>query len=166
MKLQRKIGHRGSAKSVDRFETFRAFLKEHGLSLTSVRSLVLEEAMRQRGHFQAEEIYLALMERDHSVSRDAVFRTLPLLLEAGLIQKSVGRGKGEYFETISEPSAHHDHMICLGCEKVIEFFSDELEKLQTKICQEHAFELVFHDHRLFGWCRSCESSRSRGHARA
>jgi Fur family ferric uptake transcriptional regulator len=137
-------------------DRFREFLQRKGLSLTGVRDLILKEVLRQKKHFQAQDLYAALSKNQQRVSRDAVFRTLPLLLEAGVIQKSVGSGKGDFFEVLHGAASHHDHMVCLRCQRVVEFYSEDLEAIQERVCESYGFQLVFHDHRLFGWCRTCK----------
>jgi len=136
-------------------QNFKALLAEQKLKFTSERKAIFEEIQTLKKHFDADELYAILQERGLKVSRDTVYRTLPLLLQCGIIQKSVGDGRREYFEPVGK-KGHHDHMVCIECGKVIEFHSDKLENLQDKICKEHGFKLRFHDHRLFGHCRNCQ----------
>ncbi len=137
------------------FEKFEAFLRSKDLKLTTGREAILRQALKTKGHFDSEGIFQSLKKQKSGISRDAVFRNIPLLLEAGLIQKSVGQGKGEYYEAIEAKHGHHDHMICTECGKVIEFFSKELEKKQAEVCKAYGFEMTFHDHRIFGHCKEC-----------
>lgn len=134
-------------------EAFRNLLQKKKLKFTEERRLLLEEAMNERTHFDADAWYDRLRKKGLSISRDTVFRSIPLLLEAGILQKSVGKGRGEYFE--SAGARHHDHMICIVCGKVIEFSSEAIEKLQDEIAESNGFKLTFHDHRLFGYCNGC-----------
>jgi Fur family ferric uptake transcriptional regulator len=135
-------------------EKFADLLKSKRLKNTSERKIIFKEARAMKRHFDAEEFFSLLKKKGYRVARDTVYRTLPLLLEAGAIQKSVGKGKGDYFERVSG-KGHHDHMVCIACGSVIEFFSPEIEKIQSEVCQKYGFRLVFHDHRLFGNCRNC-----------
>ena len=131
---------------------FQTTLKQKNLKFTSERRLIFESAIKIKHHFDADELVGRL--KPHGVSRDTVYRAIPLLLESGVIQKSVGKGKGDYFEP-TQQRGHHDHMVCVGCGKVIEFNSPRLEAEQEKVCKEHGFKLFFHDHRLFGHCDKC-----------
>ena len=137
---------------------FESFLRRKQLKLTSGREEILKQALRTKGHFDSESLYAALLKRKTRISRDAVFRNIPLLLEAGIIQKSVGSGKSEYYELMEPNKGHHDHMVCTECGTVIEFYSKKLEKIQEDVCRLYEFEMTFHDHRLFGYCKNC-----RGH---
>lgn len=133
---------------------FRDLLKRKKLKFTRERKRLLEEAVNEKAHFDADAWYLRLRQKGVEVSRDTVFRSIPLLLEAGVLQKSVGRGKGEYFENAGQ-TGHHDHMVCLQCGRVIEFASEKIERLQEQIAQSRGFHLKFHDHRLYGYCDKC-----------
>lgn len=135
-------------------EHFEALLHEKGLKFTFERQCIFKEVAHLKTHFDADSLYERFKSKGLRISRDTVYRTIPLLLESGVIQKSVGEGKREFYERLGE-HGHHDHMVCLKCEKFIEFQSEEIEKLQDKICDEHGFKLIFHDHRLYGLCREC-----------
>ncbi len=123
--------------------------------MTSSRKSILKNVLKKKGHFDSESIFLHLKKQEIPISRDAVFRNIPLLLASGIIQKSVGTGKGEYYEVVDH-KGHHDHMICTQCNKIIEFYSEKLEKAQLLICQELGFKMEFHDHRIFGLCKGCQ----------
>jgi len=135
---------------------FQSLLAKKGLKFTFERKRIFEEVFALKEHFDADSLYARFKKLGLRISRDTVYRTIPLLLESGAIQKSVGAGKREFFERVSS-KGHHDHMVCVKCHKVVEFTCDEIEKLQDEIAAKHGFQLVFHDHRLFGHCRNCRS---------
>lgn len=135
-------------------EFFRRKLKESGLKLTRGREKIYQEILKISGHFDADELYDRLKGKSAGIARDTVYRTIPFLLEKGLIQKSAGAKQREYFENV-KTLGHHDHLICIGCRRIIEFKSQEVEKWQRKVCEKFKFKLVFHDHRLFGECPEC-----------
>jgi Fur family ferric uptake transcriptional regulator len=135
---------------------FQALLEQRGLKYTFERKHIFEEVLKLKDHFDADSLYERFKKKGLRISRDTVYRTLPLLLESGAIQKSAGEGKREFFEPVGA-KGHHDHMVCVKCHKIIEFKCDEIEKLQEKVCGDHHFKLIFHDHRLFGYCKNCQS---------
>jgi Fur family transcriptional regulator, ferric uptake regulator len=137
-------------------EHFKDLLAAKGLKYTAERRQLLEEILRLRKHFDADELYELIKKKGLRISRDTVYRTLPLLLECGVVQKSVGDGRREYFERTSV-KGHHDHMVCISCGKIIEFNSPEIEALQDVVCKRYQFKLLFHDHRLFGHCGACQT---------
>ena len=59
---------------------------------------------------------------------------------------------------------HHDHLVCLACGELIEFHSEDIEKLQDAIAGSHDFDVVSHTHKLFGYCGRCRN-RPAKHAR-
>lgn len=146
----------GSPRLRDESIRFQKLLTSKGLKYTFERKHILEEVLRLKDHFDADELFAIVKKSGLRISRDTVYRTIPLLLECGVVQKSVGDGRREYFERTGV-KGHHDHMVCISCGRIIEFQSNEIEELQDKICKDFGFELVFHDHRLFGHCKSCRA---------
>ena len=136
---------------------FRRLLEGRGFKYTQERKSIFEEVCGLKDHFDADSLYDRFKNKGLRISRDTVYRTIPLLLESGAIQKSVGEGKREFFERVSV-KGHHDHMVCVRCGKFIEFRCEEIERLQDKVAKEYGFKMMFHDHRLFGVCRHCRES--------
>ena len=134
--------------------SFKAYLEKKGLKYTRTRRRIHEKINRLSRHFSADELYEFLKKEDARIARGTLYRTIPLLLESGVIQTSVGKGKGEFFER-SSSKGHHDHIVCVGCGKVIEYHNDEIEKLQEKVCKKYDAELLFHNHKLFVRCARC-----------
>ena len=139
---------------------FKALLESKSLKYTFERKCIYDEVAQLKTHFDADRLYARFKHKGKRISRDTVYRTLPLLLESGVIQKSVGEGKQEFFEQTSV-KGHHDHMVCVACGKIIEFSCEPIEKLQERVCKDYEFKLIFHDHRLFGHCKDCQNKRQK-----
>src|SRR3989338_7306416 len=137
-----------SVTTLSKKDQFKTLLESKGLKLTFERSLIFDEATAIKEHFDADSLYEHFKKKAVRISRDTVYRTLPLLLESGVIQKSAGSGKREFFERIGA-KGQQGHMICIHWGKIIEFQCEEIEKLQEKKAGEYGFKLSFHDHRLF-----------------
>lgn len=142
-------------KQKDKLVNFGALLEKKGLKLTYERRRIFDEIEKLKEHFDADSLYARFKKQGERIARATVYRTLPLLLECGILQKSAGAGKGDFFERTTV-KGHHDHMVCISCGKIIEFHSDAVEEAQAKACGDFEFKLVFHDHRLFGYCKSCQ----------
>ncbi len=142
-------------KQKDKMSKFEELLEKRGLKLTYERKRIFEEVERLGKHFDADSLYERFKKRGERMARATVYRTLPLLLEYGILQKSAGAGKKEFFERTGS-KGHHDHMVCIRCGKIIEFHSNAVEEAQAKACDDFEFKLVFHDHRLFGYCKKCQ----------
>ena len=136
---------------------FVSLLEVRGLKYTFERRQIYHEVAHFKQHFDADSLYERFKNKGLRIARDTVYRTIPLLLESGIIQKSVGQGKKEFYERTSA-RGHHDHLVCIRCQKYIEFHSEEIEAIQEKICKEYGFKPVFHDHRLYGICSKCQTA--------
>lgn len=134
--------------------SFKAFLEKKGLKYTRERERICEKVKNFPDHFDGEGLYEALKKDNENIARGTIFRTIPLLLESGVIQLSVGKGKGEFFER-SNSKSHHDHIICVSCGKVIEYTCEKIEALQEVICKKYNAQLLFHDHKLYVHCEKC-----------
>jgi len=139
---------------------FKDALQKRGLKYTLERQKIYEEISLLKKHFDADELYDRFKAKGLPISRDTVYRNLPILLEAGLLQKSAGGTKREYFENM-EIRGHHDHMICVRCGSITEFKNKAFEALQQKLCGKLRCKLIYHDHRLFVECGRCLTGRKK-----
>lgn len=135
-------------------EQFRAYLAAKGLKSTKERDEIITEILGTKGHFNLDELFVRLKAKGSKVSRASIYRTIPLLLESGLIEEVERVDKHAHYECISRDS-HHDHMICIGCGRVIEFYSPPLEALQDQICMREKFAKVRHHLEILGYCTHC-----------
>jgi len=123
---------------------FEAFLRAKKLKLTRERKAILAAIARKAPHFDAE----------NRVSRATVYRTLNLLVQCGLVQKnSLGSSHACY--EASHGREPHDHMICLQCGKVFDFYRTDLAALQNDLCQDRVFAPLYHNLQIFGLCADC-----------
>ena len=123
-------------------------LQEEGFRLTKQRKAVWDELEKSNDHYDADSIYENIKSKKISVSRATVYRTLDVLSKNKFIRKlDVGDGRIRYEAKISKD--HHDHMICLETGKIIEFFNEDLEKLQDEIAKKYGYKVVRHSHQLF-----------------
>jgi len=151
----------GPSDMLDAADRFRRFLAERGMRLTAQRRLVLQEALRREGHFDAEEFCAALREAGGAVSRATVYRTLRHLRDCGLIREMPQpRGPAKYEHLHADQ--HHDHMVCIECGRVIEFFDDTLEAVQERVCWRHGFKAMDHRMSIRGLCRACRQPAKKG----
>ena len=134
-------------------DQFKNILKNEGLRYTIQRQQVWDEIRSSSDHRDAEEIYIQInktskLNQGNKVSRATVYRTIDVLVKNNLVRKmELGDGRALYEHKIEEE--HHDHIICVETGKIIEFFNEELEKIQEDIVRKHGYELVRHVHQLF-----------------
>ncbi len=119
-----------------------------GRRLTGQRKVIAEVVQAARDHPDASEIHRRVAARDPRISLSTVYRTLKVFAEAGLIeQHSFGGTRARVERT---PNQHHDHLIDMATGRVIEFRSEEIERLQTAIARELGYELTGHRLELYG----------------
>jgi Fur family ferric uptake transcriptional regulator len=128
-----------------------ADLKSSGLKATLPRLKILEifqgSVVR---HLSAEDVYKLLLAENLDVGLATVYRVLTQFEQAGLLSRNHFESGKAVFE-LNEGS-HHDHLVCLDCGLVEEFFDDEIEKRQQRIAQERGFKLSEHALALYGTC--------------
>ena len=119
-------------------------LRKAGLKVTLPRVKILQmlDTTDQR-HMSAEDVYKALMEAGEDVGLATVYRVLTQFEAAGLVVRHNFDGGHAVFELAD--GGHHDHMVCVDSGDVIEFFDQDIEKLQKEIVQRHGYELVDHN---------------------
>ena len=134
---------------------FKEALKKEGLKYTPQRTAVLEEIIKDKGHRESEEIYLALKKSGQHVSRATVYRTMDILVNNGFARKmNLGDGRARYESKVNSP--HHDHLVCMDCGLIVEFMDQKIEDLQDEIAIQYEFQLKRHIHQLFGLCKKCQ----------
>lgn len=142
---------------------FKAFLRRHQLKLTSERVAILATILKHGDHFDAESLHAQLRSQGGDISRATVYRTLDLLVQCGLVRKnSLGSSHANY--EASPENEHHDHLICLNCNKVIEFFRPDLEKIQEQTCSQYGFKPLHHSLQIFGLCDACKDKADEAQA--
>jgi Fur family ferric uptake transcriptional regulator len=134
---------------------FLNYLKQEGLKWTPERERVFQEALDLEGHFEAEELAYRLRTKGSRISKATVYRTLPLLVKAGLIKEAIHGEKHQHYEHIHDEK-HHDHLICLRCGKIFEFEDDTLREIQRKICKKYHFRSQKILVEIFGHCKECQ----------
>ena len=136
-------------------KTFQGYLHDKGLKSTRQRDDIVSFFLQKDKHFSVEELYREIQKRDPQIGYATVYRTLKLLVEAGLATECQFSGGVTRFEPVHK-GEHHDHLICLKCGKIIEFENDKIEQLQTKVAREHNFKLTNHKCILYGYCSKCK----------
>lgn len=140
-------------------EIFLEHIQKEGLRRTAQRDLILEIFLRTEEHLTSEDLYWLVQKEDPSVGHTTVYRTLKLLTDAGLARE-VRFGDNKTYYEHHYNHAHHDHMICTECGKVIEFFSETLESAQDAVAEKYNFKPTHHSLRIWGFCEECQKSET------
>ncbi|MBI5142211.1 MAG: transcriptional repressor [Nitrospirae bacterium] len=136
-----------------------AGLRSMGLRMTRERELIVAEVDSFDGHFEPDELLDRMRRKNIRVSRASIYRTLPLLVECGAIKEAVYKDRKTRYERLIGRD-HHDHMVCTECGGVIEFVSDEIERLQEAVCKRHGFGIAGHTLEIRGVCRDCSEGKT------
>lgn len=129
-----------------------------GHKLTPQRRLVLEVFLENESdHLSAEETYNLARAKDREIGIATVYRTLDLLEEVGILQKSdFGDGRKRYEVSLEEQDEHHHHhLVCLKCRQIQEVEEDLLNQLERLVEEEKGFLIVDHRVQFYGYCRQC-----------
>ncbi|MBV9463758.1 MAG: transcriptional repressor [Verrucomicrobiae bacterium] len=119
-----------------------AFLEHKGLRWTGQREAIVETAFGTTDHFTAEELLAMVRRMDSSVSRATVYRTLSLLTESGLIHELHLEGKDQkVYDPNYSKHPNHAHIICNDCDKIVEFESKDIERLENQISESLGFSI-------------------------
>jgi len=134
--------------------SFKKILRQEDLRYTRQREEIWNEIQSSSEHRDAEEIYISLLKKDCKVSRATVYRTIELLSRNGIVnQLNIGDGRSRY--EYNAEFTHHDHLVCTGCGKIIEFHDQQIENRQEIVAEQNNFKLNHHNHQLFGICEEC-----------
>jgi len=145
--------------------SFAQYIQETGLKTTKQRNTIVAVFFRMRGHISVEELLVEVKKANPKIGYATVYRTLHLLVESGLVQeRRFGDGLARY-EGHSEVE-HHDHMICLECGQISEFFNPRLEELQGQLAEENNFQIYRHRLELYGVCKDSKACQARQRKKA
>jgi Fur family ferric uptake transcriptional regulator len=139
-------------------ERFLQFLRSRGHRVTQERLALFEEIFAQHKHIDAEELLAAMKTRGLKISRATVYRNLDLLVECGMVRKQ-RLGQDRFFYEHVHGGQHHDHLVCTGCGRVVEFVSPGIAALQAEICRAHGFVPTRHTLQISGLCNDCADTR-------
>jgi len=128
-----------------------------GHLLTIQRRLLLNLVHNAGGHIDAKELYRRANSQDESISLATVYRSLHLFKDLGLVEeRRLGQLRCCYE---LKRAVEHQHLVCRGCGKVIEFETPLVQELINKVQHEHRFDVTRAELCLEGYCRQCSEKR-------
>lgn len=138
------------------FELWQAHLQKYlaqkGLKHSEQRIKIFNHVLDFERHFTTTELAQVVQKTDPDIGSATVYRTIALLLDAGLLRETLMDEAGQsYFELASE--AHHDHIVCLDCQHIFEFHDEQIEHLQEQAAQKMNFRPIQHRHVVYARCQ-------------
>ena len=138
---------------------FIEFLEKKDFRITNQRRTIIDTVFSTDKHFTAEQLLDWAREKDKSVSRATVYRTLPLLTESKLVHEMDFGKPYKFYDPNYSDSPNHNHIICEDCEKIVEFDSDKIEKIENEIGHKLGFTVNSQNLQLLA---SCDVLKSKG----
>ena len=130
-------------------------LRGVGLKITLPRVKVLQILEQSIDHhLSAEDVYKAMLDMGQDVGLATVYRVLSQFETAGLVTRHNFEGGYSIYELTVEK--HHDHLVCLECGRVEEFFDELIEQRQKIIADRNDFRMLNHVLNIYGLCTSCK----------
>ena len=142
---------------LEKKKTFNEFAQARGLRSTRQRDVILDIFLSTHQHVSVEDLYLKVKASQPGIGYATVYRTLKLFAEAGLAREILLHdGQTRYEHVLA--GEHHDHLVCTGCNAIIEFEDETIEKLQNEIAARHGFLIRRHKLELYGLCARCRTA--------
>jgi Fur family ferric uptake transcriptional regulator len=130
-------------------------LKSTGLKATIPRLKILEVFQRSgQRHMSAEDVYRALLQERSDVGLATVYRVLTQFEQASILTRSQFEGGKSVYEL--DQGQHHDHIVCLDCGQVEEFFDPEIEQRQQAVAHLKGFTITDHSLSLYATCNKAQ----------
>ena len=129
-------------------QSIEARCESAGLRMTDQRRIIAKTLQNSSDHPDVEELYSRAVIKDPGISIATVYRTVKLFEEAGILERvEFNDGRSRYEDAERD---HHDHLIDLQTGEILEFFDNEIEKLQEKISEKFGYKLLGHKLELYG----------------
>lgn len=139
-------------------ETLSRLLRTRGLRITPQREKILDifYALPEGEHLSAEELQNRLRTQDSDISLATSYRTLKLLASLGVLREHAFSADQRQYELLREDEGlEHQHIICTGCGKTVEFTCEPLYDLAQSVAEHTGFTLTEAQLKLYGCCRAC-----------
>jgi Fur family transcriptional regulator, ferric uptake regulator len=140
-------------------DKFVAFLATKSLRMTAQRQAIIDAVFSTDQHFTAEQLLEWSRLRDKSVSRATIYRTLPLLTESGLVREMDFGKDYKFYDPNYAEHPDHSHIICADCEKIVEFESDQISRIEKEISTKLGFAVKSQRLQITA---TCEQLKKRG----
>lgn len=136
----------------DLTDKFEKFCNEKALRTSTARRKIVALIVKEFEHFTLPEVLSRLEKKHPEVGRATLYRTIPFLVAAGILQEGAKSREGLPLYELAKKK-HHDHIVCLDCNEVFEFENETIEREQEKITHRNNFLPERHTHVIYAHCR-------------
>ena len=135
-------------------EIKRRKLRGSGRKATPQRLSILQAVDEMQSQFTPRQLYVCLQKKHPNIGIVTVYRTLKLLDESGLVCRMGYSGGSQSYAR--RPREHHHHLVCTGCNKVVDVAACGLGQLEKKLARDTGFAISDHHLEFMGLCRQCQ----------
>ncbi len=139
-------------------EQLQSLFKEEGIDRAEDRIKILAMFLATEKHITDTEFIEFLKEKGHNFEASFVRDTLQLFTRYGFARRNKFEGEEPRYEH-RHLGHHHDHLICIKCQKIIEFENNQLEAMQLQTAAQHGFHMLQHKMEIYGLCSDCINTR-------
>ncbi len=136
-------------------KVFRDYVQSGGVQFTREGQAMLDHVYDRHGHFEPQQLLLDKRKNNKRVSKATIYRTLALLVNSGILREVIFGEKHAHYEHVYGHE-HHEHLVCIGCGKIIEFSDERIEEFQEEVCIENKFKAESHKFQIMGYCEDCK----------
>ncbi|MBU6186725.1 MAG: transcriptional repressor [Synechococcales bacterium] len=139
--------------------SLRTELNERGWRLTPQREIILDifQNLPNGNHLSAEDLFEVLRLKGENISLSTIYRTLKMMSRMGVLRE-LELAEGHKHYEINQPSHHHHHLICVKCNKAIEFKNESILKIGSKMTLKEGYQLLDCQLTIHAICPSCQRS--------
>ncbi|MEA1992646.1 MAG: transcriptional repressor [Thermodesulfobacteriota bacterium] len=135
-------------------QVFREYIQKNRLRYTQEREQIIKEIFATHDHFDVDSLYLTIRRKGINISKASIYRLLPLLIEADLVQDVFFEDGHMHYEHIYGHE-HHCHLRCVECGKIEEFTDPRLKDIEGDLGERFGFKILKHKLDVKGLCPEC-----------
>jgi len=134
-----------------------SIMRQRGYKLTPQRRAVLKIIMGSDNHLTPEAIYQSVRDGHQNIGLTTIYRTINILSDLGLICEVHTAGSGRSY-LVRRPLEHHHHLVCSGCNRVVDFSNCDLADIERKLSEGTGFKIEEHLLEFVGICPDCQQT--------
>jgi Fur family ferric uptake transcriptional regulator len=138
-------------------ELFKTVFKDKKLRMSHPRWLIYQELSAAEGPLTPQEVYQCLLKKKRKIGLTSIYRSLDLFESLGMVFKIIGETNIKY--KLCGIKAHHHHIICKACGRVVELDFCDISKWSNKVTESTGFVVTDHQLSFYGYCKACQKER-------
>ncbi len=142
---------------------YKRLLSQNNYKLTPQRNDILKVLIENKEtHFSADRLYKEVQKINPDIGLATIYRNLEIFSELNIVHKLEFESDYKHYELVDMDKEHHHHLICLNCNKILEFSDEDLEKFEKRLEKEYSFLTIDHHIKFYGYCNECHINSQEG----